>query len=460
MPSKKDCGRSTLECDWAGAGSSVDSHPRENAKDPPVSTSQTRQLCERIRIDKLFGTVAPQVASIVYRVAAHLTKVVCVIKIVVMNQTPRATQFDPQGSQPESAVRVCGLQHDFGEGDLRRRVLFDNNLIVRPGEIVIMTGPSGSGKTTLLTLIGTLRGVQEGELTVLGQPLLGASTAEVVALRKRIGFIFQAHNLFGSLTAQQNVRMALELQPTGLTRKQQNAICDQMLEKVGLGHRIDHKPKQLSGGQKQRVAIARGLVHDPELVLADEPTAALDKESGRTVVELLRKRADEERTTIIMVTHDNRILDVADRIISMVDGRITTDVRVGEAQRIIAALDRCPVFRDATPRTKLEIAEKMHVVEISAGERIITQGEVGDAFYLVRNGTVGVYRNPGGYLIAEVGADGYFGETALLLNQPRNADVNAITDVVLFRLDKEAFDLAMSGRASLESEVIGTLVSR
>ncbi len=380
--------------------------------------------------------------------------------MVVMNAHQRATQFESQAVEPRAAVRVCNLQHDFGEGELRRRVLFDNDLTIRRGEIVIMTGPSGSGKTTLLTLIGTLRRVQEGELWVLDEPLHGATSKSLGRLRRRVGFIFQAHNLFGSLTAMQNVRMALELHRGSQTRREQNQLCQEMLEAVGLGQRLHHKPRQLSGGQKQRVAIARALVHHPELVLADEPTAALDEQSGRTVVELLRRRADEEGVTILMVTHDNRILDVADRIVSMVDGRIRSDVKVGEAQRISEALKHCPVFRDVTPRTLVEVADQMEVVKYTAGHRIITQGEAGDAFYMIREGQVGIRRDPGNYLVAELGPGGYFGETALLTGQPRNAHVDAISDAVLFRLDKVAFDRAMSARASLDSEVRDTLFVR
>jgi putative ABC transport system ATP-binding protein len=208
------------------------------------------------------------------------------------------------------------------------------------------------------------------------------------------------------------------------------------------------------------VAIARGLVHRPELVLADEPTAALDEESGRTVVELLRKRADEDGVTILMVTHDNRILDIADRIVNMVDGRIRSDVRVGEAQRISEILQNCPVFRDITPRTLVEVADQMEVVAHRAGERIIRQGDEGDAFYLVREGTVGIRREPGNHLIAEVGTGGYFGETALLTGMPRNASVDAITDVTLFKLAKSDFDHAMASRATLATEVRDTLFSR
>ncbi len=230
----------------------------------------------------------------------------------------------PHSPLPEDsfAVQIRHLNYFFGQGDLRKQVLFDVNLDLLKGQIVILTGPSGSGKTTLLSLMGALRTVQDGSLRVLGQEIVGLSQANLVEVRRNIGFIFQAHNLFESLTACQNVEMAIELVNLHPEKRQQ-AI--EILNQVGLGNRIDYKPNSLSGGQNQRVAIARALVNQPKLVLADEPTAALDKKSGREVVLLMQKLAKEEGRTILMVTHDNRILDVADRIISMVDGRLESD---------------------------------------------------------------------------------------------------------------------------------------
>jgi putative ABC transport system ATP-binding protein len=157
---------------------------------------------------------------------------------------------------------------------------------------------------------------------VLGQELVGLSKSALVEVRRNIGFIFQGHNLFDSLTASQNVEMAVEvLKDWG--DKRQRAI--EMLSQVGLAERVDYKPKALSGGQKQRVAIARALVNQPSLILADEPTAALDKQSGRDVVTLMQALAKDQGCTILMVTHDNRILDVADRIVNLVDGHLESD---------------------------------------------------------------------------------------------------------------------------------------
>ena len=224
-----------------------------------------------------------------------------------------------QSLSAEPVISISNLNHYFGEGNLRKQALFDINLNINAGEIVIMTGPSGSGKTTLLTLIGGLRSAQEGSLKILGQEICGASKQQLTQLRRQIGYIFQAHNLLTFLTAKQNVRMSLELHDEML---QLDTKAIAMLEAVGLGDRVDYYPENLSGGQKQRVAIARALIAHPKIVLADEPTAALDKKSGRDVVELMQKLAKEQGCTILLVTHDNRILDIADRIVSMEDGHL------------------------------------------------------------------------------------------------------------------------------------------
>ncbi|CAD5922382.1 DevA family ABC transporter ATP-binding protein [Planktothrix agardhii] len=227
-------------------------------------------------------------------------------------------------TKTNTAIAIQNLDHYFGKGQLQKQVLYDINLEITIGEIVIMTGPSGSGKTTLLTLIGALRSVQSGSLNILGRELLGARSGDLVKARRNTGYIFQAHNLHGSLTTLQNVQMGLEVQGKfSRTEIQQKATA--MLEKVGLGNRLNYYPDNLSGGQKQRVAIARALVSHPPIVLADEPTAALDSHSGRDVVNLMQTLAKEQGCTILIVTHDNRILDVADRIIKMEDGALVTN---------------------------------------------------------------------------------------------------------------------------------------
>ena len=221
-----------------------------------------------------------------------------------------------------TAITIHQLDHYFGSGQLRKQVLFNINLEISTGEIVIMTGPSGSGKTTLLTLIGGLRSAQSGSLKVVGHEICGANENALVKARRNNGYIFQAHNLHGSLTALENVQMGLEVQGI-LSKKDRHRRAAEMLETVGLGERVDYYPADLSGGQKQRVAIARALVSRPKIVLADEPTAALDKKSGRDVVDIMHNLAKRQGCTILLVTHDNRILDVADRIVYMEDGRLS-----------------------------------------------------------------------------------------------------------------------------------------
>jgi putative ABC transport system ATP-binding protein len=223
----------------------------------------------------------------------------------------------------ESVVTISRLNHYFGKGSLRKQVLYDVSLEIGKGELVIMTGPSGSGKTTLLTLMGGLRSPQEGSLKVLGDELRGASKGKVTKMRRNIGYIFQAHNLLKSLTALQNVEMSGQLH--AMSNRDVRQRASEMLDAVGLSDRKKYYPDSLSGGQKQRVAIARALMSRPKLVLADEPTAALDSKSGRDVVNIMRRLAQEQGTTILMVTHDNRILDVADRIVHMEDGCLAKD---------------------------------------------------------------------------------------------------------------------------------------
>ncbi|AVH69436.1 DevA family ABC transporter ATP-binding protein [Nostoc sp. 'Lobaria pulmonaria (5183) cyanobiont'] len=224
--------------------------------------------------------------------------------------------------EKEPVIAIKNLNHFYGKGSLRKQILFDINLEIFSGEIVIMTGPSGSGKTTLLSLIGGLRSVQQGSLKFLGEELIGVSQNKLVQMRRNIGYIFQAHNLLGFLTAKQNVQMAVELN-NNISQTEAMAKSKAMLKSVGLEERVDYYPDNLSGGQKQRIAIARALVNRPPLVLADEPTAALDKQSGRDVVEIMQSLAKNQGTTILLVTHDNRILDIADRIVEMEDGLLT-----------------------------------------------------------------------------------------------------------------------------------------
>ncbi len=223
----------------------------------------------------------------------------------------------------EPAIRMRALDYSYDEGGRPHQVLFGLNLDIQRGEVVLLTGPSGCGKTTLLTLIGGLRSVETGELTVLGEELHACDVSDLVRVRRSIGFIFQMHNLLDFLTARQNVQMALQLHPE-LPRAMMEERAAEILDSVGLSRYVDAFPAHLSGGQKQRVSIARALAARPDLILADEPTSALDSQTGREVVEILLRLAREEGCTILMVTHDVRIADVADRVIQMEDGRIVS----------------------------------------------------------------------------------------------------------------------------------------
>jgi putative ABC transport system ATP-binding protein len=225
----------------------------------------------------------------------------------------------------EPVICIRNVNHYYGSGALRRQILFDVSADILAGEIVIISGPSGSGKTTLLTLAGALRSVEEGDLRVLGHELRDAGNEDLVRLRANIGFIFQAHNLLEALTARQNVQMSLGLE-LGLSENEARARSEAVLREVGLGDHMEAPPSKLSGGQRQRVAIARALVRHPKIILADEPTAALDKKTGREVVELIHRLAKEQGCAILLVTHDNRILDLADRVLTLEDGRITSFV--------------------------------------------------------------------------------------------------------------------------------------
>ena len=255
-------------------------------------------------------------------------------------------------------VRFSSVNHYFGKGKLRKQILFQVSDEIQPGEIVIITGPSGSGKTTLITLIGALRSTQEGSLQVLGRELQGASARELNQVRKDIGFIFQAHNLLDSLTASQNVEMSALIDPK-MSRSEAARRSREILEQVGLGHRVDHLPNELSGGEKQRVAIARALVREPRVILADEPTASLDKKSGRDVVDLMHDLAKRKGVTVLLVTHDNRILDVADRIIHLEDGRLSsfTNAVINSTRQMMRLLVE-QIRRGALPRRVREMDEE------------------------------------------------------------------------------------------------------
>jgi len=220
-----------------------------------------------------------------------------------------------------TAVVVRHLTKAFGDGDNRLLALKDVSVDVRAGELTLLVGPSGCGKTTLISIVAGLLNPTEGHVEVLGEDLAEMSGSRLVNFRgEKIGFVFQAYNLLPALTAAENA--AIPLLIAGRPRREAVAAAKEVLKSVGLGNRVDSFPSTLSGGQQQRVAIARALVHNPHLLVCDEPTAALDAQSGRTVMELLKKVALQTDRAVIVVTHDSRVFDFGDRIIYMSDGEI------------------------------------------------------------------------------------------------------------------------------------------
>lgn len=220
-------------------------------------------------------------------------------------------------------VRAEGLSYHFDIDTEPKQVLFDIDFRLAPGEFVILTGPSGSGKTTLLTLIGALRTAQSGKLEVFGRNLIGLSADGQREIRRRTGFIFQDHNLFDALTVAQTLALAIHVGGEPISKADGQMRARALLSALGLEGYLDRKPRALSGGQKQRVAIARALINSPELILADEPTAALDTENAMLVINQLKQRA-RDGASVVLVTHDSRTFPAADRIVDMVDGRMTT----------------------------------------------------------------------------------------------------------------------------------------
>lgn len=220
----------------------------------------------------------------------------------------------------KATISAEDLRHSYGEGPLKTEILHGLDFQVNAGEVTLLVGPSGSGKSTLLTLVGALRSVQTGSLKVLGTELNGTSEQARTDLRRRIGFIFQSHNLVPSLTVLQNVTLLLQLKNISPEQRQEKA--KELLDAVGLSNRLQNYPEELSGGQRQRVAIARALAPEPELILADEPTASLDSKSGQDVVEILGRLSREKGSSVLLVTHDLRLLKDADTIWEIDDGKV------------------------------------------------------------------------------------------------------------------------------------------
>jgi putative ABC transport system ATP-binding protein len=222
----------------------------------------------------------------------------------------------------EAAVSCRDVVKEFGQGETRTVALSGVNVDIQPGRMTLLVGPSGCGKTTLISIVAGLLNATSGTVNVLGSDLSRLSGTQLVRFRQRnIGFVFQQYNLLPTLTAAENAAIPLII--GGKPRRQAISIASELLASVGLEKRLNAFPNQLSGGQQQRVAIARALVHEPRLLVCDEPTAALDAQSGQTVMELLRRVALQEDRTVIIVTHDSRVFGFGDQIIHMDDGAVT-----------------------------------------------------------------------------------------------------------------------------------------
>jgi putative ABC transport system ATP-binding protein len=361
-----------------------------------------------------------------------------------------------QPARPDLVIRAEKVNYAYGTGETQTQVLFDCDLEISQGEMVIMTGPSGSGKSTLLTLIGALRRMQEGRLNVLGNDLSHSTETRQVQLRTNIGFIFQQHNLFSSLSAIENVRMATALRRDNVKAMNDRSIA--ILSRLGLGDRVGHLPAELSGGQKQRVAIARALVNEPALVLADEPTASLDAESGQTVLELLRQMADgPQRTTVLLVTHDQRVIDHADRIVNMVGGKIVTNTLTRIAVRICRALAQIETLKGLGEATLSRIAAFMTVETRQPGEVIVREGEEGDRFYVVGSGVADSTK--GGVFDEELCFGEGFGIISSYFKRPIPSTVTARTEMELYVLSKDDFLKALAVDTSFESRVRAALLA-
>ncbi|MGF1600774.1 MAG: ABC transporter ATP-binding protein [Thermosynechococcaceae cyanobacterium] len=230
-------------------------------------------------------------------------------------------QLNPLSLASKPTIAAHNLQMIYQTGDQSFQALKGIDLEILTGDIELLMGPSGSGKTTLLSILGGILTPTAGRVSLLGQDIIGLSKAKLAKFRlQQIGFIFQGFNLFPALSASENVEAALNLK--GVRGKPAKEASLRLLEQVELADKSKSLPRDLSGGQKQRVAIARALAGNPRLIFADEPTAALDSQRGHTIMELLRKLAKEEGCTVLMVSHDPRIIDVADRVVYLEDGMI------------------------------------------------------------------------------------------------------------------------------------------
>ncbi len=250
-----------------------------------------------------------------------------------------------QTATVEPVLRAENIVKQLGSGAGMVMALKGVSLDLVPGELTLLMGPSGSGKTTLLSILGGILTQTSGTLTIAGQSVTGLSAEDMAKVRRdHIGFIFQSYNLFPTLNAIENVRIALDVR--GISGFAATSRSEEVLRDVGLGHRLTNYPGNLSGGEQQRVAVARAIASSPSIVLADEPTAALDSENGHAVMALLSRIAKEQHRSVLAVTHDPRTLGYADRVVRIEDGRI-----VGEERRPEGI--NAPEITDLTKRRKL-----------------------------------------------------------------------------------------------------------
>ena len=236
---------------------------------------------------------------------------------------PGETPADDATHHPSALLRVSGVSKVYGEGHTAVTAVSDATMAVDQGEFVALLGPSGSGKTTLISIIGGLLSPSTGSVVLGSTDVTQMSRKQLTAFRaEKVGFVFQSANLVPFLTARENLMYVASLVKGG-SKKAAQARCDQLLEELGLADRGGNLPEQLSGGERQRVAIGRALMNDPDLVLVDEPTAALDTAMGRSVVQLLRREIKSRGKTGIMVTHDLRMVEYTDRVFEILDGDLT-----------------------------------------------------------------------------------------------------------------------------------------
>ncbi len=368
----------------------------------------------------------------------------------------------------DSVLFIKNVNHFYQEGKTKKQVLYNINLSVQPEEVLILTGESGSGKTTLLSLIGGLRSLQSGSLRILDQELNGATELQKMQIRRRIGYIFQHFNLLDYMTVQKNVQLSLELQHN-FEPEQAKKRSLEVVRAVGLADYIHAFPKDLSGGQKQRVAIARALAHNPPLLLADEPTAALDRRtvfitsrylcvsvsrSSRyrlyvsRIIELIVNLAKQQHSAVLIVTHDSRIFDAADRIIRIEDGHLSFPYQ-----------DRLAVaFPMLTSKQLLELIPHLRMASYRPGEVIIQQGDIANKFCIISEGKVEVIKElPSGetVFLKQLGVNDYFGEVGVLHEVLRTATVRANQDseVHVLEIDRGTFQ-SMIARSTTTRAVL------